>query len=238
MKPALLRLALTLLAFILGCRATAIPDAALAASPAVGAGVRPRSGRTATVDHSGGAPAGYFASTTGSATGKGTAGDPWTLTQALLGGYPTNTVQPGDTVWIRGGTYVGKFTCSLRGTITGPITFRAYPGERATIDSQTDPSVENEIPIIQMTQNGSYLRFQDLEVTNSNMDRWCNPAQTNERATAFQLSAPHSKIINCIIDDMVNSALPSEYFDIVSCVEVIEHVQKRPGVHSAGTQGS
>jgi hypothetical protein len=44
------------------------------------------------------------------------------------------SVKPGDTIWLRGGTYKGKFAGVLRGTAAAPIVVRAYPGERVTID--------------------------------------------------------------------------------------------------------
>lgn len=41
-----------------------------------------------------------------------------------------------------------------------------------------------------------------------------------------ELRRQRSNIENYVLDDMVNSTLPSERFDIVCCVEVIEHVQE------------
>lgn len=41
-----------------------------------------------------------------------------------------------------------------------------------------------------------------------------------------ELRKQRSNIDNCIVDDMVNSTLPSEHFDIICCVEVIEHVRE------------
>src|SRR5213078_3276221 len=57
---------------------------------------------------------------------------PWNLATALSGG--NGKVQPGDTVWLRGGTYAGQFRSTLTGTAAAPIVVRQYPGERAIID--------------------------------------------------------------------------------------------------------
>src|SRR5207245_1477936 len=78
------------------------------------------------------AHAGWYASPSGSSGGAGSSGSPWDLQTALNGG--NGKVQPGDTIWLRGGTYAGTFSSSLTGTAAAPIVVRQYPGERATID--------------------------------------------------------------------------------------------------------
>lgn len=153
----------------------------------------------------GGSLAGFFAAPAGSATGAGTFADPWTLAVALAGGYPAATVQPGDTVWLRNGTYTGQFTCALNGSAGNLITFRGYPGERATIDGNYNPAVSgNHDPTVDAQAAGAWLIFRDLEVMNSNTIRssaeeGSNP--TDMRGFGFSFSAPNSKVINCVIHD-------------------------------------
>lgn len=153
-------------------------------------------------------PVGFFASTTGSSTGAGTIGDPWTLTQAVAGGFPTTTVQPGDTVWIRGGTYTGQFDCALEGTAGNPITFRGYPGERVTIDGNFNPAVAgNSQPSWHMhfnniTDKGRYQILRDVEITNSNPHRLVAQdyfVTLNQRGDDVEVSAPYAKLINCFL---------------------------------------
>jgi hypothetical protein len=50
------------------------------------------------------------------------------------------TALPGDLYWMRGGTYKGIFSLTRAGTPTHPIVFRAFPGERATIDGTVNIS--------------------------------------------------------------------------------------------------
>src|SRR5208283_2245068 len=73
-------------------------------------------------------------------------------------------VQPGDTIWLRGGTYhaptSGGFVSHLNGTAASPIIVRNYNGERATIDGK---GTEYTIAIY-----GSYTWFWGLEVMDSN----------------------------------------------------------------------
>lgn len=78
------------------------------------------------------APVGHYAAPSGTPTADGTRGRPWDLRTALVGGH--GTVQPGDTIWLRGGRYPGRFEATLTGTSAAPIVVRQYAGERATLD--------------------------------------------------------------------------------------------------------
>ena len=76
----------------------------------------------------------FYASPTGTsstAAGTGTFANPWNLGTALA--HPA-AVHPGDTIWLRGGTYRGTFASYLTGTSGAPIKVRQYPSERATLD--------------------------------------------------------------------------------------------------------
>ena len=72
----------------------------------------------------------FFAAPNGSPEADGTRERPWDLASALQ----QNAIRPGDTLWLRGGTYRGDFTSRLKGAEGAPITVRQYPGERAIID--------------------------------------------------------------------------------------------------------
>src|SRR4029077_3105680 len=76
--------------------------------------------------------AGHYAAPGGTSGGSGSATRPWDLPTALAGG--AGLLHPGDTVWLRGGSYRGTFTSALTGTPAAPIVVRAYPGERAVLD--------------------------------------------------------------------------------------------------------
>src|SRR5262249_33513384 len=76
----------------------------------------------------------WYAAPDGRPTGQGTLQAPWDLTTALAGGPTKTEVKPGDTIWLRGGTYTGRFNSTLTGTAGAPITVRQYPGERAILD--------------------------------------------------------------------------------------------------------
>ena len=92
---------------------------------------------TRTPDQGGGGSAmhaGYNVSPGGSSGGDGSVDRPWDLATALSGAG--GRVQPGDTVWLRAGTYRGVFRSSVAGAAGKPVVFRQYPNERATIDGR------------------------------------------------------------------------------------------------------
>lgn len=101
----------------------------------------------------------HFASPLGSAGNAGTEASPWDLQTALSHA----SIQPGDTVCLRGGTYKHPvrtvsskgYVVKLQGALGNPIVVRPYPGERAIIDGGLQS--DNTTP-------GNYFRIQGLEV--------------------------------------------------------------------------
>jgi hypothetical protein len=138
----------------------------------------------------GGGNARYVA-VTGRSVNAGTQLAPWDLAHALQG-----AVAPGETLYLRGGTYkttndLGFFT-HLAGTQTKPIHVRPYPGEKVTIDGG--------LRFMAPTQD---LWLWDMEVIVS------EPRVPKEQATThdpqrqwggINLDAgPRCKIINCVV---------------------------------------
>jgi hypothetical protein len=122
--------------------------------------------------------AGYYVTPGGSSSGDGSASRPWDLATALAGGG--GRIQPGDTVWVRGGTYRGSFANSLNGTAANLIVVRQYPGERATIDGN-------------LVLSGSYIALWGLEIMNSN--------PLAETKMGVDNRAPGAKLINLVVHD-------------------------------------
>src|SRR6478672_7322226 len=73
----------------------------------------------------------FYVGPNGSALGNGSAAAPWNLSTALLA---SSIVQAGDTIWIRGGTYTGAFTCTLLGSASAPIIVRNFQNEQVILD--------------------------------------------------------------------------------------------------------
>src|SRR2546430_16404826 len=70
----------------------------------------------------------HYVSPSGSSAGDGTLARPWDLATALGGGGAGGRVAPGDTIWLRGGTYRGAVVSSVHGAHGGPGVVRADRG--------------------------------------------------------------------------------------------------------------
>lgn len=128
-----------------------------------------------TAGATGPSPCTHFVSPTGSATGTGAADQPWDLTTALAGAG--GRVHPGDTVWLRGGTYRGTFRTELQGAPGRWIVFRQAAGERATIDGT-------------LRADGAYLAFWGFEVM-----------QSVPTTYGIQANTDHGLFINLVVHD-------------------------------------
>ena len=132
----------------------------------------------------------FYVSPAGSPSGTGSISSPWDLATALA--QPT-AVKPGDTIWLRGGTYSGYFSSNLNGASGNPIIVRQYPGERAVIDGGPASGVDT------LTVGGSWTWYWDFEVTNSNPQRWLTSPDV--RGGGVVVEATNSKFINMIVHD-------------------------------------
>ena len=96
----------------------------------------------------------YFVGPEGKAENPGTSAAPWDLASALSA---KQKVAPGDIVWVRGGTYKGKFEVKLAGKEGAPVHVRSVPGERATI-------LDSDVVV---SKPSDYLWLWDLEIAGS-----------------------------------------------------------------------
>jgi hypothetical protein len=139
-------------------------------------------------------------------TGNGSITNPWSLTLALTN---ATVVHPGDTVWLRGGTYnahsviwPNNLFCDLTGTSNNPIVVRQYPGERAILDGGIH------------TGNGDWVTFWGFEVT-------CSTARTNSyanRPSAFSLEKTTYKLINLVLHDTGHPGIGGTAGEIYGCI--------------------
>ncbi len=159
-----------------------------------GANARPEDSPRSSVAHQ------FFVSPSASPSGVGSLKNPWQLQTAL--NQPPE-VKPGDTIWLRGGTYSGTFTGRLVGTSAAPIAVRQFMGERATLDGGN--SSGSAILVVQ----GSYTWYWGFEVTSSDTARVTSdtgPSPTSiprGEGILIDQSSPHPglKFINMIIHD-------------------------------------
>jgi hypothetical protein len=104
----------------------------------------------------------FHVTTSGTSTGTGSTSRPWDLQTAL---NRPSSVQPGDTIWVHGGTYKGIFTSRLNGTSSLPIIVRNWNNERATIDGG------NSDGKVIFTVYSTYTWFWGLEVMSSETNK-------------------------------------------------------------------
>ncbi len=130
-----------------------------------------------------------YAAPGGWSGGDGTRERPYDLKTALSS---TSTIQPGGTVWLRGGTYrQSTITSVLTGTEQAPITVRPFPGEHAVIDGvQAVGSA--------LTVQGAWAVYRDFEMTNSDPRR--SGPELN-RAGALEVRGTNVKMVNLVIHD-------------------------------------
>ena len=140
----------------------------------------------------------FYVSPKGTPRGKGSLQMPWDLQTAL---NQPRGIDPGDTIWLRGGVYRGAFVSYLTGTATAPIVLRQYPGEEALLDrSGSDPTAQPAL-----TVKGSWGWYWGFEITNSYENR--SPASPFSgavrpwRGDGIDVNAPDNRFINLVIHD-------------------------------------
>ena len=74
-------------------------------------------------------PARFVDCVRGDDSQQGTKSTPWKTIQ-----HAVSRVAPGETIYLRGGTYYEHVTVPVRGSRKQPVTIRSYPGELAVID--------------------------------------------------------------------------------------------------------
>jgi hypothetical protein len=101
-----------------------------------------------------------FVATTGNDNNPGTMDAPWKTIQKAA-----NSVQPGDVVCVRGGTYNERVTINVSGTAGAYITFQSYPGETAILDGTglTVPAGDNGMVYI---KDRAYIIVKGFEIRN------------------------------------------------------------------------
>lgn len=136
----------------------------------------------------------YVAPGISSGSGNGSQGSPWNIQFALNGA--SGAIQPGDTIWLRGGTYTGCLNSWLSGTSSAPIWVKQYSNERAKLDSG---SVCNGTVL---NIQGSYTNFMGFEVTNS-YTGWPVGDNYGGAPTGININdSSNIKLINLIVHDM------------------------------------
>jgi len=132
----------------------------------------------------------FYVSTIGRVGATGSITDPVDWASAMF--QAKSPAKPGDTLWVRGGTYRGPFETYLYGQSGKPITIRAYPGERVIIDG----AASSTVPTLYIY--GQYNIWRGIEVINSSTDRTPGVG----RPAGVYMECLGGKLINSIIHDV------------------------------------
>jgi hypothetical protein len=153
----------------------------------------------------------WYVSPTGVVGNTGTEGSPWDLASALTG--HSGAIQPGDTVWMLGGSYAqaATFSVTVSGTLgvgeddpATKVKFRNKPGQLASI-STTNAGIEV------MTLDCSYLWFWATIGQAEGIEIWRNVTErTNTRGSGlWWRDSPQNgnKAIHVVTRDCGNGVL-------------------------------
>jgi hypothetical protein len=139
----------------------------------------------------------FYVAPNGSSSGSGSISSPWDLQTAL--NQPA-AVHAGDKIWLRGGTYNGRYLANLNGTAAAPIIVRAYPGEQPKIDASTGSANAG------IECSGSYYWLWGLEVMATTV-----PSLYGYDGISSTGSGDHPgiKVINSVIHDNGHTGITS-----------------------------
>ena len=140
--------------------------------------------------------AGWYVASNGGSGTAGTSTSPWSLTYALAGAG--GRIRPGDTVWVRGGTYKAyEWTQpKVSGTSSAPIIFRAYPSERATISSEGMFTIDGS----DTWWWGLEFTFKDW-TTRTSSEAGSHPTAIPGPLSTVYVTGSRIRIINCLVHD-------------------------------------
>ena len=124
------------------------------------------------------------------------------------GGKNPVGISPGDTIFLRGGTYKGYWWLQLYGKPGAPVTLMPYQDERVIFDGYKNGKGGGQPT---MLWSGTYTNIVGLEFTNSDKRRVSRekgsfPDDITARQALF-INADNSKLVNCIIYDNTSGGL-------------------------------
>jgi parallel beta-helix repeat protein len=91
----------------------------------------------------------------GSDRNPGTVAAPWATIQKAL-----DSVRPGQTIFVRAGTYAENLVVARGGTAAATVTVRSYPGERAVLH----PAASESSYPVRFTDGASFIRFEGFVI--------------------------------------------------------------------------
>jgi hypothetical protein len=160
----------------------------------------------------------YHVTTTGESGGDGSVSNPWDLMTALK--HPAS-VQPGDTIFVHGGTYNGNYSSSLTGSIGNEIVVMNYNNEKVILDGNTGTNNTSALAIY-----GAYTIFKNLEVLNSDNQRLSSEDSKMPtdivRCDGVNIYGDNIKLINFVVHDNLGIGMgmwsSAENAEVYGCI--------------------
>ena len=150
----------------------------------------------------------WIVSPAGLDSNAGTLNSPWSLNKAIL------SVNPGDVVYLRGGTYPGYFTLYRNGSLDYRITFQNYAGESPVIDGSgktSNPANAWDEKKNLINVYGRSITFRGIEFINSAgfairvFANYCTidlcHLHNNYFAGVYLSKCSYGTVTNCMIHD-------------------------------------
>ncbi len=153
----------------------------------------------------------YYVSPSGSAVNIGSISNPWNIQYALNGAQAAGKINAGDTIYLRSGTYTGKFISNLGYAAGAPIIVKNYNKERVIINGYTG-AINNATALV---INGLNTWFMGLEVTSTSTSRVSGSTPSGNTSKpgdiytggGVDVFGQDIKIINFIVHDIPGTAI-------------------------------
>lgn len=126
--------------------------------------------------------ASYYVSPSGNDLAAGTFAAPWRTINAS-----EDKLSPGDTLYVRGGTYRETVSINISGTSTAPITVAAYPGETPVVDGDGVRPTLDWVALV--TLWGDYVHLAGFEVRNTSA----------HQAKGVELMGRYGRVSRCYV---------------------------------------
>jgi hypothetical protein len=165
----------------------------------------------------------WYVSTSGNSSANGSQAQPWDLCTAVgCSGAAPASVQPGDTIWLSGGTYTAPpsgFIFRLNGTASTLIWVRNIKTPPPGYTGLLNPDGSERVILNGNGQNfpdiaGSYTAVEGLEFVDltlqtgnrylQNLCSGCPPSLYPPGASGPEVNGPGNRMIHCVVHD--NSA--------------------------------